>query len=977
MSVCHFISAMFKRYFLLWCFFSVSAVLNAQKGTLRGSVSDQETAETLIGAFVTVEGTTTGTVTDLDGNFTLELAAGTYRIQVSYVSYAPVLIENVTIKADEVTNLENVLLSQKGADLKEIVISAEAIRTSEIALMNMKKNAGALLDGISSAQFKKVGDATAVEAAKRVTGVSIEDGKYIYVRGLGDRYTKTTLNHAEIPGLDPDRNSLQMDIFPTNLIDNIVVSKNFTADQPADFTGGLLNVETKSFPEKRILNVSASTAYNPRMHLNSDFLSYNGSSTDFLGFDNGMRALPSGASRAVIPTPISGATDEEVNAFVSSFNPQLGASRITSLLDYSAGITLGDQINLKAKDEASAATPKLGYLFSASYKNEYRYYDDVQYGEYQRRDPDSLFDMRYATRQSGQMGERNVLIGLLGGIAYKTQFTKYRLNAMHLQNGESRAAQFFIDNDGEAVGQSGYLASSDNLEYNQRSLTNVLLNGNHALAEQKWDIDWRISGTRSSNEDPDIRRTAFTLTDQDTSFIAGAGGNPARIWRSLSEYNAHARLDLTKTYTWREQEGKFKFGVSQIYKQRQYEILFFDIQFFGAQNWPNPEPNEVLNPENLFPSGNNNIYYQSGNNTPNPNEYNSNVLNSAAYVSSDQRWNDKLRTIVGVRAENYVQRHTGRDQRWAGGDTINGNNLVNEKVLDALDLFPSVNIIYALTEEQNLRFSYTKTIARPSFKELSYAQIIDPITNRIFNGSLFTYGDWDGRLVETRIDNLDLRWEKFMSSGQMYSISLFYKSFDKPIEMVRIPEQQTSTEFQPRNVGDGRVIGVELEMRKNLGFIATALESFNFNTNITLVQSQIDMTDLEYNSRKSFEKRGETIDNTREMAGQSPYVINAGFTYSNDSLGLDAGFFYNVKGPTLYIVGAGLFPDIYFESFHSLNFSLTKKLGAEKRGAIDFRISNLLNDRIEYNYQSFRAQDEIFSRMTPGRAFSIGYSYQF
>ena len=966
------------RHFFLLCFFIVSAALNAQKGTLRGTVLDQENSETLIGAFVTVEGTTTGTVTDLDGNFTLDLPAGTYTIQISYVSYAPLLIENIIIKAGEVNVLNQILLSQKGAALKEIVISAEAVRTSEIALMNMKKNAGALLDGISSAQFKKVGDATAVEAAKRVTGVSIEDGKYIYVRGLGDRYTKTTLNQVEIPGLDPDRNSLQMDIFPTNLIDNIVVAKNFTAEQPADFTGGLINVETKSFPEKKIFNVSASTTYNPQMHLNKDFLSYEGSSTDFLGFDDGMRALPSGADKRVIPTPISGATDEEVNAFVSQFNPTLGASRSMSLVDYSAGITLGNQITLKERTIGEEqVSPKLGYLFSAAYKNDYKYYDDIQYGEYQRQTSDTIYDMRYATTQQGQMGERNVLIGLLGGVAYKTLRSKYRLNMMHLQNGESRAAQFFIDNNGEAVGQSGYLASSDNLEYNQRSLTNILLNGNHVLNNKSWELDWRVSGTRSTNTDPDIRRTAFTLESSDTLFSAGAGGNPARIWRSLNEVNVHAKVDLVKSYEWHEFDSKIKLGASQIVKKRDYEILFFDIQFFGSQNWPNPDPNTVLNPENIFPANNNNIYYQSGNNTPNPNAYSGNVFNTAGYISSDHRWSHRLRTIVGVRAENYVQRHTGRDQRWASGDTINGNNLDNDKVLDALDLFPSVNLIYSLNESQNLRASYTKTIARPSFKELSYAQIIDPITNRIFNGSLFTYGDWTGQLSETRIDNVDLRWEKFMTGNQLFSLSAFYKRFEKPIELVRIPEQQTSTEFQPRNVGNGQVLGVEIEARKNLGFITAALENINFSTNVTLVQSRIDMTSLEYNSRKSFEKEGQTIENSREMAGQSPYVINAGLSYSNDSLGWDAGIFYNVKGPTLYIVGAGLFPDIYFESFHSLNLSVSKKIGAEKRGTIDFRVSNVLGDDIVYHYKSYEAADEIFSRMTPGRAFTIGYSYQF
>jgi len=974
MSVRHFIKIMSTRHFFLLCFLIVSHVLIAQKGTLRGSVSDRESGETLIGAFVTVEGTTTGTVTDLDGNFSLDLPAATYTINVSYVSYAPNIIENVIIKSGDVTVLEQVLLSQKGADLKEIVISAEAIRTSELSLMNMKKNADALLDGISSAQFKKVGDATAVEAAKRVTGVSVEDGKYVYVRGLGDRYTKTTLNQTEIPGLDPDRNSLQMDIFPTNLIDNIVVAKNFTADQPADFTGGLLNVETKSFPEKKIFNVGISTSYNPAMHFNSNFLTYDGGKTDFLGFDDGTRALPADANRREIPTPIGSATDQEVRDFVTSFNPQLGAKKATSLADYSASVSFGNQLDLGKENSPSR---KLGYLFSASYKNEYRYYDDVEYGEYQRKIDSTNYEMTYATTQQGQMGERNVLIGLLGGLAYKTQFTKYRLTAMHLQNGESRAAQFRIENNGEAVGQSGYVAASDNLEYNQRALTNVLLSGTHVLQEKKWDIDWRISGTRSSNSDPDIRRTAFTLESSDTLFSAGAGGNPARIWRSLEEFNTHARLDLTKTYAFGEQEGKLKFGASQVLKQRNYEILFFDIQFFGSQDWPNPSPNEVLKPENIFPSENNNIYYQSGNNTPNPNAYSSNISNTAGYISNDLRLNKRWRTIVGVRAENYVQRHTGRDQRWASGDTINGNNLDNEKVLDALDFFPSLNVIYSANESQNIRGSYTKTIARPSFKELSYAQILDPITNRIFNGSLFTYGNWDGNLVETRIDNLDLRWESFGEDGQMFSVSAFYKKFEKPIEMVRIPEQQTSTEFQPRNVGDGELVGVELEARKNLSFISPALSKLLFNVNVTMVQSQIEMTELEFNSRKQYEKVGQTVENTREMAGQSPYVINAGFTYTNDSLGFDAGLFYNVKGPTLYIVGAGLFPDIYFESFHSLNFSVSKKFGEEKRSSIDFRISNLLNDAWEYNYQSYEATPQTFSRMSPGRAFSIGFSHKF
>ncbi|MEX1190012.1 MAG: TonB-dependent receptor, partial [Bacteroidia bacterium] len=737
--------------------------------------------------------------------------------------------------------------------------------------------------------------------------------------------------------------------------------------------------ETKDFPDEKLFNVSIGAAYNPDMHFNNQYLTYEGGKTDWLGFDDGTRALPSKATSSNIPTPISGASDEEVNAFVKSFNPTLAARRSTSLMDYNAGVSIGNQIELGKKKDVDPLTvkPKLGYVFSASYKTSYRYFDDVSYGEYQRFINPDINELRYATVQTGQLGEQNTLIGLLGGLAYKTANSKIKLSLMHLQSGESRAGQFFIDNDGQAVGQSGYLASSNNLEYNQRALSNALLNGVHLFKKNTWELDWKLSTTISTSSDPDIRKTAFTETPVDTSFIAGAGGNPARIWRSLNEFNGVAKVDLTRNYKFKSLDAKLKFGASHIYKIRNYEILFFDIQFFGSQDWANPNPANVLDPENIFPGTQNNVYYQSGNQTPNPNEYSSNVNNTGAYISNEMNFTANLKAIIGLRAENFVQRHTGRDQQYANGDTASGNNLVNDKVLDALDLFPSVNFIYSLTEKQNLRLSYTRTIARPSFKELSYAQILDPVTNRIFNGALFTYSDWDGKLVETRIDNIDLRWELFLERGQIFSISGFYKNFNNPIELVRIPEQQTSTEFQPRNVGNGKLFGIELEMRKDLDFISPALKRINFNTNLTFVKSIIDMTDLEFNSRKAYEKTGQTIERTRNMAGQSPFVINAGLSYNNEEKNYDAGFFYNVKGPTLYIVGAGLFPDVFTEPFHSLNFSFNMKVGKEKKSTINFRVANILNDRLEAFHTSFEAEKQVFNSINPGRTFSLGYSHNF
>lgn len=915
-----------------------------------------------------------GTATDINGNFELKLPEGTYTINFSFVGYLPV---NKQIIVNQPETYLEIVLKPDGYQLEEVKVVAQALRKSEGALQTIKKESVVMMDGISFDKIQLTGDATAIEAAKRITGVSIEGGKYIYVRGLGDRYSKTSLNQLDIPGLDPDRNSIQLDIFPTNLIDNILVSKNFTADMPADFTGGLMNIETKDLPEKRIVNFSVSTSYNPDMHFNPNYLSYKGGKFDFLGFDDGTRALPEGANSYRIPTPISGASQQEVRDFVLSFNPELGAKRQTSLMDFGMNFSIGDQIKQKKTDNSVDTPSKLGYIFSLSYKSEYNYYNNAVNSEYQRYINPDIYQMRYATIQEGEIGERNVLVGVLGGLSYKTASSKLRLTALHLQNGESRAAKFRINNDGEAVGQSGYLASSDNLEYNQRSLTNVLLNGNHTIKNSEWKLDWRIAPTLSTSNDPDIRKTAFTFGSMDTSFAAGAGGNPSRIWRELNEVNLPFRFDVSRKYTLNDQEGLFKIGVSHTYKYRSYRILFFDMQFFGNQNWTSYDPSDVLSEENIYPNQPNSIYYQSGNNNPNPNEYQSNSNNTGFYIHNELNLLPKLKSILGIRVEKFVQRHTGRDQIYSSGDEINGENLENEKVLDAIDFFPSVNLIYAITTKQNLRAAYSKTIARPSFKELSFAQILDPLSNRIFNGSFFEYSDWDGNLTETKIDNLDFRWEVFMENNQTISFSTFYKKFINPIELVRIPEQQTSTEYQPRNVGNGQLFGLELEFRKDLGFIASALHAFNLSGNITLVKSSIDMTEREYNSRLNYKKTGESIANTRQMAGQSPYVINLGISYTNKKAGIESGLFYNAKGTTLSIVGGGLFPDVYLHPFHSLNFSFNKSIGKEGITVLDFSASNILNQKTESYYHSYGAEDQLYHSLNSGRSFSFGISYKF
>jgi outer membrane receptor protein involved in Fe transport len=936
-------------------------------GNIRGTVLDRDTGEPIFGVTVFVLGTSSGASTDFDGKFDIRIAPGTYDVRFSFVSYTTVVVEEVEVLEGEVTSLGNILLGSAVEEMDELVVTAAMISTSEVAMMSLKRRSPNVMDGITAQRFDEIGDSDASQALKRVTGVSVEGGKYVYVRGLGDRYTKTMLNQVDIPSLDPDRNSLQIDIFPTNLIDNMVISKSAVAHMPADFTGGIVNIETKDFPEVPILDVSASIGYNPDMHFNSQYLSYGGSNTDFLGFDNGARSLPDGARGSTIPTPISGDSPQQVNEFVNSFSPTLGPTENTNLMDYSLGVTLGNQFDV-------FGDKKLGYILTGSYKNSNSHFANMRYGEYQTQLGATEYDMIYASTQEGVLSQRNVLLSGLAGIAFKTDRSKYRLTAMRLQNGESSAGNFFIDNSNDAPGQSGYTADSYNLEYSQRSITNFFLGGTHFFDGPSIEIDWRLSPTFSTMNDPDIRKTAYTLslTDNPPRFNAGAGGNPSRLWRYMDEVNYSARLDLTKDYYFIAGDAKVRMGASYSYKERDYEILAFDLQSFGT--WPEltGDPSEVLNGDNIYPNGS--VYYQSGNQDPNPNQYSSNVNYLAAYISNEFAILPRLRTYLGLRVESYVQRHTGRDALFAQSGTA-GNNLDNAKVLDSTDFFPSVNFTYDLTDNMNIRASYSKTIARPTFRELSFAQILDPVSDRIFNGGLFPIGEWDGNLTETRIDNIDLRWERFGADGQLFSVSGFYKTFDRPIEVVRIQVQATSSEVQPRNVGDGEVYGAEVEFRKNLGFIGSALKWFNVNGNFTYVLSSIDMTEQEFNARLSREKEGQSVSDTRQMAGQAPYIINAGLQYDNPEIGLDAGFFYNVNGETLVIVGGGLFPDVYADPFHNLRFNLNKSIG--EKASVNLSVSNLLNDSNQELYKAFRAQDEIFSSFNPGRAVSLGIKYSF
>jgi len=959
-----------KNFLLVTLVLFASFKLNAQNGIIRGSVFDETTGDPMIGVTVLVEGTSLGIVSDLDGKFNLSVPAGTYNLKLSFVSYEGKTISGVKVIPDQITLLNNLTLKTSTIGLSEVTVTASMTRNTEGAIMTIKMNTPTLMDGISAAGFRKIGDSDAASSMKRIPGVSVEGGKYVYVRGLGDRYTKTIVNGVDIPGLDPDRNTMQMDIFPTNIIDNIIVYKSFSAELPADFTGGVIDIAIKDFPDQKKGNVYLSTAYNPDYHFKSDFLTYKGGRTDFLGFDDGTRAIPATTNlpsfASVIGDPY-GENGLRYREVLESFNPTMAAMKQTSLMDYSFGTSFGNQIPVN--------NVTLGYNFGFSYKRNTEYYQNAEYGRYGLSSTPDITELEVREFQKGDFGVHGVLLSGLAGFAVKTLNSKYRINLLHLQNGESKAGIFDYVGSDQGSNFSGF---QHNLEYSQRSLTNLLIDGKHSFADSKWELVWKLSPTLSVIKDPDARFVRY-VTDNGDFRLNTESGFPERIWRELSEINLMGIVHVTKEFNFRGEKAKFNFGGSYVYKERDFVINKFAFNIRNLVLTGNPD--EIFYTENLWPLNGTQITsgtaYEASFIPTNPNKFNANSNNASGYVSTELSLLKGLNLIAGLRIENYVQRYTGQNQ--LGSRVLN-----NDKVIDDPGFFPSLNLIYNLTANQNLRFSYTRTIARPSFKELSFAEIVDPISGRTFVGGMFRDADdvqgkeyWDGNLVSSYIHNADLRWEMFQKNGQMVSVSGFYKYFIDPIEIVQYATQ-TGT-FQPRNVGDGQVIGLEVEFRQNLDGLSRTLKNFNITSNISVTNSRIKLSLTEYYSRIENARTGETIDQYRVMAGQAPYIINTGLSYTGGKhgfwSGFEAGLYYNVQGKILQYVGIADRPDIYMLPFHSLNITASKSLGKNKKTQLGFKIENLLNDKKESVFKSFNPTDQFFTKLEPGITYHLKLTY--
>lgn len=934
--------------------FVFSNLLYGQEGTIRGKIIDAETGKFLIGATVVITGTTNGTITDFDGNYSLNnLEPGTYDITVSYVSYETQQFPEVVVNAGDVTILD-VNLGQATTELSEVQVVTRSRQKTEVALQILQRKSATLLDGISAEQISRLGDSDAASALKRVTGVSVQDGKYVYVRGLSDRYMKVTLNNGEIPGLDPNFNTVQMDLFPSNIIEAMTVSKTYSPDKPS-YTSGLVNIKTKDFPSQFSLSASAKIEINSNTHFHNNYIEYEGGSTDWLGYDDGTRSLQEQLTNAEIQDP----TNEEVpetNELSRAFNKILSPASKKAPINSSYSLSLGNQINL-------GNTSSLGYIGALSYKSARKYYDDGRVDLYSASNENTASPDELLAERKGQ---NNVIWNALAGLHLKVNSNhKIGYTFIHTQNGESTSRIM----NGNTYYSDDYIMEKYSLEYLERSLNANQFNGTHVLPRlNNTKIEWLTSHTKSIQNTPDMRFFINEVVpgDEDTTYFVRSNRKPERRYRDMNETNWDTKVDITIPIS---PNAKLKVGASYLEKIRNSDENRFTINQRSSISDYNGDPSNYVRNTNfisLVYNENQGRYQQVGIFYSNDffentrlSYYGKDII-TCGYLMGDFTLFNKLRIVAGVRVEKasmFIENKvdtTDEDLRASQREMYSSGSS------EDLDYLPAITLKYELIQNMNIRFGYSKSLTRPSFRERAPYTFYEPTEARNIQGN--------PELKRGLIDNYDFKWEYFFNPGEMVSLSAFYKKIHSPIERYEKQDNTKLTKF--RNGLGSKVYGLEFEFRKNLAFIPV-LEDFNVGTNLSYIISSTPV-----DSARLAQARQVVPDfpDTRPLYGQSPYIVNFFVNYNNQNIGLYSNLAFNVQGPKIVIISKRFTPDVYEQPFPQLNFNIGKTL--YNKFTLEIAVDNILNPKFEQNITMSDGSTYPYSKYSLSRSYSLSISYK-
>ncbi len=1001
------------------------------QGTVRGKIID-ENGEDLIGVtIVRQDDPSIGTTTDFEGTYSISFPDNnSYTLEIAYVGYSSVE-KIVQLNDNEVQVLDIVMLTES-TDLEEVVVTAKQDRGNNYYMEKIKQKSPTTLDYMSADLMKKVGDSEVSSAIARVPGVSTNGG-FFSVRGIGDRYVKTAVNGAIIPTLDPFTNNVKLDLFPTSLVDNIVITKTQAADLPGDWSAAYISVETKDYPDRLTINFKSSIGYNPQTTF-QEVLANQTSSTDWLGYDNNFRSIDHSQYTAVNVAPTR--YEEMVALGLGDYYRSIGVTE-----SWSAASNLGNTyFNLglvemgllgKAylKDDQSISQAQQSY-FDANYPsqafrtintdaenanaafannwnvftrsapinfsqnftlgNQTRIFGKTlgflvgfRYNRSVRFDPNST-NSRTLTSELTNEGEP------FPNISYDQSFASYTngwtglVNANMKLNENNSVSLLFMPNQRGSnmirVGVDTLKSSTFNygyLEsqfYEERSQLVYQYKSKHYLPQIKTKISLFASYTDGESSAPDFKDLNYFSDDQQTFFFDKTVSNVRRNFRFLDEnildVKAFIELPLLK-----EEQGrisKLKFGAAYLDKQREFTQFDYLLRFsqgvrgeFGTEGLESFFTDDKFtfqegeDGETFIP-----LYYRALDDPANQVIGHRKV--TSGFVMVDQDFGERIRLSGGLRAE-YTDIFSDVKEFVALGYAPDDGRRKSPDQSFVLvpgeklqwDLLPSFNALIRLRKDNtvpfNLRLNYSRTIARPSIREYTETVVRD------FELNADVFGNAELEIVE--IDNADLRLESYFKSGDLLSLSLFYKNFKNHIELL-----SSNLGFTWTNADLSYVYGVELEGKKRLG------QQFEFRANVSIVNSFTRIADRRLEVMDGIKNWVELGIVERTMFGQAPYVINGILNYNQSEWGLNASLSYNLQGAKLVLTSIDGAPDVFELPRHLLNFKVGKSIG--KHLDLSFRVRNILNAPIRrsYNFDTGFLLD--FDRFTYGSDFNFSIAYK-
>ncbi|MBI2795899.1 MAG: TonB-dependent receptor [Gemmatimonadetes bacterium] len=900
---------------------SLSSRLAAQDtptGRIVGRIVDAKSGQGIVAAGVQVVGTTIGTVSGVDGRYSIpRVPAGTLTLQVRRIGYSAKTVTGLFLEAGAVLQ-QDVSLGAATVQLQASVVTVEKEQGSVNSALDAQRNATQIVNAITAEQISRSPDGDAAQAVQRVSGVTVQDGKYVFVRGLGERYTTASLNGARMPSPEPERKVVPLDLLPSGLLQSVTTSKTFTPDLQGDFSGAQVDIRTREFPAARQFSYSSSLGFNDAAW-GQPVLRGPRTGGEYFAVVGGARNLPAG-----LVNPNFGTMSQlQVNRILQSYNNNWSPAAARGLPQGSFGLSAGGNDPVLGQ--------RIGYVVSAQYSaaQEVRRDETQAYGTLNGARVDPLSSYR------GETGRISVLWGgianfstLLGGA------TRLSLNntLSRTSDNEARRDIGFDENLSDTLQRT-------TLRYVERAIWSSQLAAEQQLGRHKLDYSLTLSGTSRDEPDRSDMAQIVRRTGAGRSFIllASALDGARRSFFALNERNSVVQVNDQLQVGEPSRGNSLKFGAYARATSRASDAPSFASIATGLSTAAlSQAPEVIFSPAYTCDACANFVLQPIGQ----AGSYTASDQTVAGYAMADWGWTSRVRVIVGARLENSrVEVNTvtqlGTRYRARRNDT---------------DLLPSIVVNARLSESQGVRFAVSQTLARPEYRELSPAQFRDVI------GGVSVTGN--ERLQRTLIQNVDLRWEWFPSPSEVVSVGLFAKNFARPIERVEQPSSGGAT-AQYANAGSAQNIGIELEVRRSLGMFARALEDLTAFSNLTLMTSRVDLKGVTNNVSNP----------NRAMVGQAPYVLNAGLTYASRSGRTSATLLYNVVGRRIVAAGLLPMPDVYEMPRQIVDASLRMPVarGIEAR----FDAKNLLD-------AEYREQQGDLARVTyrSGRVFAFGLSWR-